>query len=269
MLLFAPAKVNLGLHVLFKREDGYHELETCMIPVPWFDVIEILYDTAFTFEQLGMSIPGSDSSNLCVRAYELMRDRFGIGPVKIILKKNIPMGAGLGGGSSDAAYVLKGLSDFFELNIDVTELEKLAAELGSDCPFFIQAQPQLAYGRGELLSPVDLDLSGYYIKLINPGIHISTPMAYAGVQFNCGEHKLVDVLKLPVSTWKDKLTNDFETHIFNQFPALALLKQELYAEGAIYAAMSGSGSTLFGLFQEEPQVSIPEKYTGCIGRLTY
>lgn len=267
MLLFAPAKVNLGLHVLYKREDGYHELETGMIPIPWYDVIEILHSNEFKFEQLGLTIPGDNASNLCVRAYHLMRDKFSIGPVQIILKKNIPMGAGLGGGSSDAAYVIKGLSDFFELKLEPNELELLAAQLGSDCPFFIKNQAQIARGRGELLSPIDLDLTAYHIKLINPGIHISTAMAYAGVQFGGKKDALVDLLKSPVSAWRDVLKNDFENHIFEQFPELLTIKQELYTEGAVYVAMSGSGSTIFGLFKEKPQVPIPSKYVGYIGKL--
>jgi 4-diphosphocytidyl-2-C-methyl-D-erythritol kinase len=267
MLLFAPAKVNLGLHVLYKREDGYHELETGMIPIPWYDVIEILHSNEFKFEQLGLTIPGDNASNLCVRACQLMRDRFGIGPVQIILKKNIPMGAGLGGGSSDAAYVIKGLSDLFELKLETNELELLASQLGSDCPFFIKNQAQIARGRGEILFPIDLDLTAYYIKLINPGIHISTPMAYSGVQFNSSKDSLIDLLELPVTAWRDVLKNDFEKHIFEQFPELWAIKQDLYTEGAVYAAMSGSGSTIFGLFKEKPLVPIPSKYVGYIGKL--
>jgi len=255
MILFPPAKINLGLRVLHKREDGYHEIETCMIPIPFFDVLELLKSPDFTFRQTGLSIEGNTGSNLCVRAYELLKSKCGIPPVYMHLRKELPMGAGLGGGSSDAAYVLRGLNDLFELGLSLVELESLASVLGSDCPFFIRNEAQLARGRGELLSRLAIDLKGYYLKLVNPGIHVGTKEAYAGVVFNTQKEALSDVLSAPIEDWKEKLTNDFEVSVFRSHPVLQEIKRNLYAEGAVYAAMSGSGSTMFGIYAFQPKES--------------
>ena len=252
MILFPPAKINLGLHILFKRNDGYHELETVMTPLPFTDILEILPCKKFEFIQTGLTIPGDSQSNLCVKAYLLMKEKYNIPPVYIHLRKIIPMGGGLGGGSSDAAFVLQGINDLFQLNLTPQKLEELAAQLGSDCPFFIQNVPQVAKGRGEILTPIELKLKGYYIKILNLGIHVGTKEAYDGCTFSNNSKTLSDIISQPISTWKNELKNDFETSVFKIHPKLEAAKQALYNEGAIYAAMTGSGSTLFGIFEVEP-----------------
>lgn len=259
MILFPPAKINLGLNVQFKREDAYHELETCMVTVPVVDVLEILQAEQFSFQQSGLAIPGDLGENLCVRAYHLMVENFSIPPVYIHLRKEIPMGAGLGGGSSDAAYVLKGIKTLFDLDCSIEQLESLAAQLGSDCPFFIKNEAQIGKGRGELLSPCNVNLSGYFIKIVNPGIHISTKEAYAGIVFGQHEKSIKEIVEGSIDKWKTELKNDFETQLFVVHPQLASIKERLYAEGAVYAAMSGSGSTLFGIFKTEPNLSFLDK----------
>ena len=255
MILFPPAKINLGLNVPYKREDGYHEIETCMYPIPFLDILELLPAEKFSFLQTGLVIPGNDSDNLCVKAYNLMKERSSIPPVYIHLRKEIPMGAGMGGGSADAAYVLKGLNELFELAISVEELEEMAAKLGSDCPFFIKAEPQIAKGRGEIMSSCALTLNGYYLKIVNPGIHIGTREAYAGIQFGVLTKSIKEVVEGPINDWKVDLKNDFETHIFKSYPTLGDIKQQLYDEGAVYAAMSGSGSTMFGIYKTKPSLT--------------
>ena len=255
MIIFPPAKVNLGLNVLFKREDGFHELDTCMVPIPFTDVLEILPAMGFEFRQTGLVIDGDQEKNLCVKAFRLMQEKYSRPPAYIHLRKIIPMGAGLGGGSADAAYVLKGLRDLFSLPCSDLKLEELAAELGSDCPFFVANKPQIARGRGEILSPCETNLSGHYIKLINPGIHVGTAEAYAGIEFSIKNMSVKEIVEGPIDSWKELLTNDFETTVFRNHPVLKEIKDQLYLEGAVYAAMSGSGSTMFGIFDREPSLS--------------
>ncbi len=252
MILFPQAKVNLGLHILFKREDGYHEIETCMIPIPFTDILEITESDEFVFLQTGLAIPGNLDSNLCVKAFHLMKEKFAIPNVRIHLRKQIPMGAGLGGGSADAANVLKGLNDLFKLNTSISELEILAAQLGSDCPFFIQNKPQIARGRGEVLSEIDLDLKGKYLVLMNPGIHVGTKEAYDGVQPRIPSNNIEDILSNSIETWQTYLYNQFEESIFPKYPLIKDLKDSLIDLGAVYASMSGSGSSVFGIFDEKP-----------------
>jgi 4-diphosphocytidyl-2-C-methyl-D-erythritol kinase len=269
MILFPPAKINLGLNILFKRSDGYHEIETVMVNIPWNDILEITTSTEDEFVQTGLEIPGNNSDNLCLKALHLMKNKYNFPRCRIHLWKNIPMGAGLGGGSADAAYVLRGINQFFSLNCSNVELEEMAAQLGSDCPFFIQDIPRIAKGRGELLTPCQLNLSNVWIKLINPGIHISTKEAYEGITFNKnhGLHSIEDVLSGDKMQWKNNLINDFEFALFEKYPMLSDLKDKFYDEGAFYAAMSGSGSTIFGLFDEEPNLNdLPKEYIGHIGK---
>lgn len=253
MILFPPAKINLGLHILFKRKDGYHELETGMIPIPFTDILEILPSEKFEFIQTGLSIPGDIKNNLCIKAYELMKDRFNIPPVYIHLRKIIPMGGGLGGGSADAAYILSGINTLFNLGISISKLEELASELGSDCPFFIQNIPQLAKGKGEIMSNLAVNLTGYYLKIVNIGVHVGTKEAYEGAKFSSNSKSISAIVQQPISTWKNELVNDFEKTVFEIYPELAEVKEKLYSEGAVYVAMSGSGSTLFGIFENEPK----------------
>ncbi len=259
MILFPPAKINLGLHILFKREDGFHELETVMTPIPFTDILEILPANSFEFQQTGIPIPGDTSSNLCVKAYELMKDEYKIPPIFIHLKKIIPMGGGLGGGSADAAYVLTGINSLFNLNLSDSTLEELTSRLGSDCPFFVKNSTQVAKGRGEILSPIDLDLKGYFLKIINIGLHVGTKDAYSGAQFSTSSKTVSEIVSQPISTWKNELTNDFEKTVFAIYPELNQVKENLYTEGAIYAAMSGSGSTMFGIFEKKPNKTFEDK----------
>lgn len=258
MVLFPNAKINLGLHVLHKREDGFHEIESVMVPIPLYDILEILPAEKFEFVQSGIVVDSPIESNLCVKAFRLMEGNYGISPVYIHLRKQIPMGAGLGGGSADAAFVIKGLNELFELNLSFEVMEELASQLGSDCPFFIQNLPQIAKGRGEVLAPFDLDLSKYYLKIVNPGLHVGTKEAYAGIQFQKHQKSVSEILQQGISTWKDDLINDFEQSVFKIHPELQKIKTQLYEEGAIYAAMSGSGSTIFGIYETEPRKTFYE-----------
>jgi 4-diphosphocytidyl-2-C-methyl-D-erythritol kinase len=260
MILFPPAKVNLGLNVRHKRVDGYHEIETCMVCVPFYDVLEILPADEFTFTQSGIVVPGNKDTNLCVKAYRLMAERFNLPAVWIHLRKEIPMGAGLGGGSSDATYTLKGLNELFNLGCTARELEELAAQLGSDCPFFVESLPKIATGRGEILTEFPLDLAGNYIKIVYPAIHVNTRNAFAGLVLS-GEKQepLESVLSGEQEKWKATLKNSFEHSVFKEHPLLAMIKKELYEEGAWYAAMSGSGSAIIGLYKNLPSHSFSSR----------
>lgn len=261
MIIFPQAKINLGLKVLRKREDGYHDLSTIMYPIPLHDVLEILPASAFEFRQTGLEIKGDEKENLIVKAYELLKEKYSIPPAYIHLRKEIPMGAGLGGGSSDAANALVGLNELFQLGLSNEKLEELAVQLGSDCPFFIRSIPQYAKGRGEILTPLDLDLSGYYLVLVNPGIHVGTREAYSGIIPSDAGYDPQHVIKESIRTWKKDLVNDFEESVFDLHPALNLIKGELYYQGAIYASMSGSGSTIFGIFKDKPNLKFNGKYS--------
>lgn len=260
MVVFPHCKINLGLHVVSRREDGYHNIETCFYPVPRYDILEAIPSSGFSFDQSGLSIPGASADNLCIRAYQLLKNDFSLAPVKIHLHKVIPMGAGLGGGSSDAAYMLKLLNDLFHLNLSATQLSTYAARLGSDCAFFTQPQPMLGSGRGEILENIDVNLKGYWLCLVKPDVHVSTAEAYAGMVPQPPARPLKEILSLPVENWKSLLVNDFEKTIFGKFPLLNEVKQRLYKSGAAYAAMSGSGSTIFALFKENP--SLDKQFAG-------
>lgn len=251
MITFPNAKINLGLNIVSKREDGYHDIESCFYPIPWHDSLEVIEAAYFSFHSYGLDIPGDSSTNLCVKAYELLKANHNISPVEIHLLKNIPMGAGLGGGSADGAFTLKLLNELFELRLKDEQLESYALQLGSDCPFFIKNNPAIATGRGEHLKSIDLDLAGYHLAIHNPGIHVSTKEAYAGVTPHPRSQSVLDLVQKPVSEWKDAMVNDFEDSVFPNHPAIAQLKHDMYDAGAIYASMTGSGSTVFGVFKEE------------------
>ena len=252
MILFPSAKINLGLQILRKREDGYHDIATCMVPVPLFDVLEILPSDTIQFYQTGLEIPDSTDNNLVLKAWRLLSANYNVPPAYFHLRKQIPMGAGLGGGSADAAFALLGMNELFDLGISNERLRGLAAELGSDCAFFIDNKPQLAEGRGELLTSLELSLRGYYLKLVHPEIHISTAQAYAGVCPKPQQYSIPEILKRRPEEWINSLHNDFEDSIFPSFPTIKALKDTLYQEGAFYASMSGSGSAVYGLFSEKP-----------------
>ncbi|GAB4229789.1 MAG: 4-(cytidine 5'-diphospho)-2-C-methyl-D-erythritol kinase [Ekhidna sp.] len=251
MISFPNAKINLGLSIVSKREDGYHNIESCFYPIPWHDSLEVIEAASFAFHSYGLDIPGDSQSNLCVKAYDLLKADFDIPPVEIHLLKNIPMGAGLGGGSADGAFTLKMLNESCELGLTDSQLEGYALQLGSDCPFFIKNRPTIAAGRGENLQPIDLNLSGYYLAIHNPGIHVSTKEAYAGVVPKQPKMQVSQIVNTPVENWEGSLVNDFETSIFPNHPEINRLKNEMYESGAIYASMTGSGSTVFGIFESE------------------
>ncbi|MCE7863169.1 MAG: 4-(cytidine 5'-diphospho)-2-C-methyl-D-erythritol kinase [Bacteroidetes bacterium CHB5] len=248
MVSFPHCKINLGLHIVAKRDDGYHNIETCFYPVPRTDILEVIKATQFEFTTSGLPVAGLPEQNLCVKAYRLLVNDFKLGPVKIHLHKILPMGAGVGGGSADAAFILRTLNSLFQLKLSQDQLKSYALELGSDCAFFLQDQPMLAEGRGEVLSAAPVNLKGKYLVLVKPNVHVATADAYAGVVPAKPAHKLIDILQQPLPSWREQLVNDFETSIFKKFPELADLKMQLYNHGAGYASMSGSGASVFGIF---------------------
>ena len=261
MIYFPSCKINLGLQILHKRTDGYHELETGMLEIPFRDILEILPSDTFRFTSSGLSIPGEGNS--CIAAYELLREQCDLPPVHIHLHKIVPMGGGLGGGSSDSTFTLKGLNELFQLKMTPVDLENCAAKLGSDNAFFVRGGLQLATGRGEILSPLTVSPATYQLCILNIGIHVSTKEAYSHVIPNADRAPLSSILQQSAQTWKSQLVNDFEASVFRLHPVLETVKAELYREGAVYAAMSGSGSTLFGLFEQKPERinwSVPPVY---------
>ena len=251
MIAFPNAKINLGLNITSKRADGYHNIESCFYPIPFCDALEIIKSERFCFHSYGLNIPGDSSNNLCVKAYQLLNKDFSLSPVEIHLLKAIPMGAGLGGGSADGAFTLRMLNELFDLKLTTGQLEQYALELGSDCPFFIQNKPMIAKGRGEQLQPFEVDLKGLYLAIHNPGIHISTKEAYDGIIPKKPEKSVQNILSKPTMDWKYLLINDFESSIFPNHPEIATLKGSMYKAGAIYSSMTGSGSTVFGIFDGE------------------
>lgn len=265
MILRSPAKINLGLQILRKRSDGFHDISTLMVPLPFRDLIEINPGKpggeSFSMTQTGITVPGNINENLCFKAWKLFCSAHTETPVQLHLHKRIPMGAGLGGGSSNAATVLKGLNTLRAEPFTANELEKMAASLGSDCSLFINNTPALAEGRGEILKRSPVQLSGFYMVLLYPELHVDTASAYQHTVPDDSRPPLQTLLEQPVETWKDHVRNDFEQTVFGKFPEIADLKSELYGAGAFYASMSGSGSSVFGLFRQKPeQGSIPFKY---------
>lgn len=253
MISFPNAKINLGLNIISKRDDGYHNIESCFYPIPLKDVLEIIPATKFSFQSTGLAIDGDPKHNLVVKAFKMLQKDFGLENIAIHLHKIIPMGAGLGGGSADAAFVLKMIDEEFQLLLGDQYLETLALELGSDCPFFIQNQPVIASGRGEIFEPIAIDLSNYHLILVKPDIHVSTKEAYTGVKPKTPEVSVKEIIeKKKVSEWKDLLVNDFELGVFEKYPEIGAIKQALYGQGAVYASMTGSGSAVYGLFKEKP-----------------
>lgn len=252
----ANCKINLGLDVLRRRDDGYHDLETVMLPVVGlYDVIDVeRADEGVEFRGEGIVVDCPMEKNLCVRAARLMQERYGIGGVAITLDKRVPFGAGLGGGSSDATAVIMAINEIYNLGLDKPTLASLAAELGSDTPFFVYNRAMLCEGRGEIMSPVDIDLNGLWLVVAKPDEGVSTAEAYRGVKPAYPATRLVELLKRPIEEWQTSVTNDFEPHILAAHSDIAMLKDKLLASGAIYASMSGSGSAVFGLFRERPDI---------------
>jgi 4-diphosphocytidyl-2-C-methyl-D-erythritol kinase len=251
LISFPNAKVNLGLNIVAKRTDGYHNIETCFFPVNWCDVLEIVPSDTIRFTSSGIEIPGNPDQNLCLKAYHLLKKDFNLPPVHIHLHKIIPIGAGLGGGSSDAAFTLKNLNTQFELSLTDDQLIEYARQLGSDCAFFIKNNPVLAKEKGDVFEEIELDLYDKKIILIYPKIHVSTADAYGGVQPGKPEKNVGEILSQPLVNWKDLLKNDFEDTIFPKYPEIRKVKESLYESGAVYASMSGSGSAVFGIFEND------------------
>ncbi len=260
MICFSPAKINIGLQILNKRKDGYHNIQSVMHPVGLCDILEInilpTADKSFLFSQSGIRFEGDQEDNLCLQAMELFRKETQIPPVQMHLHKQIPVGAGLGGGSSNASTTLLGLNALADNPLSVKQLGELAAILGSDCPFFLDPQSMLMEGRGEILTPLFLSMEEIYLVLLFPEIHVSTQDAYAGVIPAIPPLQLKELIKEPLSRWEELIENDFEKSVFKRYPQLVSLKRELYSSGATYSSLSGSGSSLYGLFKERP--SLPD-----------
>ncbi len=272
MIYYANAKINIGLQILRKRNDGFHDISTLMVPIPLEDIIEMnpiaTGGDDFSLEQTGITVPGPQESNLIYRSWKLFSEACEKIPVKIHLHKQIPLGAGLAGGSSNATTILKGLNDISDKKLNHNDLHSLASTLGSDCSFFIENQPALAEGRGEILTPFPADLADWHIIVLHPGIEVSTAWAY---QTSVPEEKrphLRTFLSEPIENWKTKVLNDFETTVFKDYPVIAGLKAELYLAGATFTSMSGSGSAVYGLFEKEPELDPKlKKYLVWSGKL--
>jgi 4-diphosphocytidyl-2-C-methyl-D-erythritol kinase len=259
MVHFPNAKINLGLFVTEKRNDGYHNIQTVFYPVPLRDALELVKsdDNQFRFNTSGLNIPGGASGNLCIKAWELMEKAFSLPPVSIHLHKAIPMGAGLGGGSADGAFMIRLIDQFFDLGLSVETMEDYARLLGSDCPFFIRNVPAFAEGKGDHPVPLPVDLSGKYLIIVKPAAHISTADAYAAITPAQPEIDPAEIARWPVEEWRGLLTNDFEAVLMNKFPEIGRIKSKLYEHGALFALMSGSGSAVYGIFDQKADL---EKY---------
>ncbi|MEO8067085.1 MAG: 4-(cytidine 5'-diphospho)-2-C-methyl-D-erythritol kinase [Flavobacteriales bacterium] len=261
MIVFPPAKINLGLSVLRKRADGFHDIESVLMPIRISDALEVIVDPTLPpgwveFSSSGIPIPGAPEANLCVKAIELLKRKRSIPGVRMHLHKVIPTGAGLGGGSSDGAHALRLLNRLLDLQLEEAVLLALATELGSDCPFFLSDRPQLVQGRGERLTPIALDLSGWWLLLANPGIHVGTAEVYSNTRPNDRTTNISEALAEPVERWQGAVKNDMERYVFTAYPPVLQLRDALLAHGATYAAMSGSGSSVFGLFRNEPSTEL-------------
>lgn len=252
MICFPNAKINLGLNVIRKRQDGYHDIESCLFPIPLRDVLEIIPADKFSFRQTGLEIPDNGANNLCVQAYELLKQDHQLPQVAIHLHKVIPMGAGLGGGSADCAFSLKLMNELFSLGLTTLQLENYAAQLGSDCPFFIKNIPALATDTGTTLEPLGLDLSDYQIALVFPGVHIGTREAYSGLTPQSPAETIPKLLQADISSWQGNLLNDFQTGAERNHDVIKKALNRMIEAGAVYHSMTGSGSAVFGLFEHEP-----------------
>ena len=272
MTIFPCAKINLGLNIVSKRADGYHSLETVFYPIPLCDALEVHKmdhdfpsDTPCDLKTTGIAIDGNETDNLIVRAYNLLAQDFRLPRVHAHLCKRIPTQAGLGGGSSDAAFMIRLLDEEYHLNIGNAEMERYAARLGADCAFFITAEPAFATGIGDILEPADGEygnLNGYHLALVKPDIAVSTREAYANIHPRKPEKSCREIVCQPISTWRDELVNDFESPIFALYPRIGEIKEALYADGALYAQMTGSGSAVFGIFDHQPS-GIAEQFNDC------
>ena len=256
MILFPNAKINIGLNILNRRADGYHNLQTIFYPVAIKDVLEVIESNQLQFTSSGIPIPGNRDENLCLKVYHSLSRDFTLPPVHSLLHKNIPIGAGLGGGSADAAFMIRMLNEKFNLGIPDEGMVDYARKLGADCAFFIQTKPVVAYDKGDQFLSIKLDLSNYYLVLAMPDIHVSTADAYKGVIPNNFANPLEDVIQLPITEWRNHIVNDFEKSVFQKFPVIKELKNYMYKSGALYSSMSGSGASVYGIF--EKNIRLPE-----------
>ena len=254
MIIFPNAKINLGLNVINRRDDGYHNIETILYPVKIQDALEIIEADKLLFTSSGISIPGNPKENLCLKAWHLMSEDIDLPKVHIHLHKQIPVGAGLGGGSADGAFCIRLLNEKFNLTLSVSRMEDYARRLGSDCAFFIKNEPVVAWGKGDEFETVNLNLDKYFVVLVMPSVHVNTAEAYRGIQPHGSGFVLKDLENLPVEDWKDVLMNDFEIPIFQNHPMIRDVKDSLYEAGALYASMSGSGASVYGIFKNQIRV---------------
>lgn len=262
MICFPNAKINLGLNILERRKDNFHNLESIFYPVGWTDMLEVIPSDRFQFTLTGIKVEGNPEENLCAKVYKELQEKYRLAPVHIHLHKNIPVGAGLGGGSSDAAFTLKLLNQLFHLKLSVQEMQDFIRPFGSDCAFFIENKPVYAFGKGDQFEKVTINLAGKFLIMIYPDLHISTKEAYEGIVPQIPVLRIKESIQSEITNWKNILGNDFEMGIFSKHSILAQLKEKLYKMGAVYASMSGSGSTVYGIFENETDIanSFPENY---------
>jgi 4-diphosphocytidyl-2-C-methyl-D-erythritol kinase len=259
MIGFPNAKINLGLHITVKRSDGFHDIETVFYPLKLSDILEILpiekpenHSFSYLFKSSGIKIPGNPEENLCIKAWSVMQEKFSLPLSAIHLHKLIPPGSGLGGGSSDATHVIKLLDRLYKLNLTPGQLMQIASEIGSDCAFFVQNEAVLAYGKGDRFKKTEINLRGYFLRLVLPGTGVSTKLAYSKTTPKKPSQNLENIIGLTVDKWKNHLVNDFEEPIFSIYPELKRIKDQLYESGAVYASMSGSGSSIYGIYRNPP-----------------
>lgn len=283
MICFPNAKINLGLNITEKRSDGFHNIETVFYPIGWNDALEVIVqnptsvlDSARTDNKLhqefnlhlsGLAIAGNIEDNLLYKAYQIIKQTKALPHVDVYLHKTLPMGAGLGGGSADAAFFINLLNNQFQLNFTEIELIDIARQLGSDCAFFIKNTPVYATQKGDVFTDIKLDLSDLYIAIIYPNVHSNTKEAYSLVKAQQPSKSLLDVIQQPIATWKTDLVNDFEKSIFSLYPIVEKTKHDLYELGAVYACMSGSGSAVFGLFEKEPDIKHLAQFPHWAGKM--
>jgi 4-diphosphocytidyl-2-C-methyl-D-erythritol kinase len=262
MVLFPNAKINLGLSVIEKRSDGFHNLETVFYPIQWTDALEVISsgDQPISLNTSGLSVDGDIANNLCYKAWELLAKDYTLPNLQAHLHKVLPMGAGLGGGSADAAFMLKMINEVANLGLTNEMLSNYASKLGSDCAFFIENKPVFADGRGDHFTPIELDLSNFYFVIVMPPVTVNTAEAYSWIRPQTPKFRIQESIKLPIVKWKDYLINDFEAPVIKKHPLIGEIKNRLYSEGAIYASMSGSGASVYGIFDAKPKLS---QYKDC------
>ena len=259
MISFPNCKINIGLHITEKRADGFHNLESIIAPIAWNDILEIIPNEIESaepeFKSSGIRIYGERENNLCLKAFQLLKENYNIPSIKIYLHKIIPIGAGLGGGSSDAAFSVSMLNSIFKLNISDNDQESLASKLGSDCPYFLRNKILFCYEKGNRFQEIKMPSKEYFIILIKPRVHVNTALAYSWVKPQKRKTSMQELIQRPIEEWKECIFNDFEIPVFEQYPTIKNIKARLYKQGALFASMSGSGSTVYGIFKEEKHLN--------------